>query len=64
MADDSDYAKWKGLRKDEIKSRLGIRDYLRSIDSSLRTIKRIALWWLILSILGVIGAIFYVLNHV
>ena len=64
MADDSDYSKWKAAQKNEISTKVSIRDYLRSIDGSLRTIKRIALWWLTLSILGVIGAIFYILNHV
>jgi len=63
MADDSDYGKWKAAQKNEVSSRGNIRDYLRSIDGSLRTIKRIALWWLILSILGVIGAILYILNR-
>jgi uncharacterized membrane protein YvbJ len=38
-------------------------DCLRSIDTSLKTIKSIALWWLILSILGVIGLLVYILNR-
>jgi len=29
-------------------------DYLRSIDTSLRTIKRIAVWFLVVSILGLL----------
>ena len=29
-------------------------EYLRSIDQSVRTIKRIAIWWLILSIVGIL----------
>jgi len=32
-------------------------DYLKSIDASVTTIKRIAIWWLILSILAAIAAI-------
>jgi predicted amidophosphoribosyltransferase len=34
-------------------------DYLRDIDASLKTIKHIAVWWLILSILSVLTGIFW-----
>jgi hypothetical protein len=37
---------------------------LRSIDRSIRTIKRIAVWWLILSILGVIVSVLYALIQI
>lgn len=29
-------------------------NYLQSIDASVRTIKRIAIWWLVLSIVGLL----------
>jgi ribosomal protein L40E len=32
-------------------------DYLKEISGSLKTIKHIAIWWLILSILGVVAYI-------
>ena len=35
---------------------------LWSIDGTLKTIKGIAIWWLILSILGVAGAVIYVVS--
>jgi hypothetical protein len=39
-------------------------DYLRDINASLRTIKRIAIWWLILSILGVLaGLLWFAMTH-
>jgi hypothetical protein len=34
---------------------------LRAIDDSLRTIKRIAIWWVILFILGFVAALLYFL---
>lgn len=34
-------------------------DYLKDIDASLKTIKHIAVWWLILSILSVLTGIFW-----
>lgn len=37
-------------------------DYLKSIDASVRTIKRIAIWWLILSILAVLAGIIYFID--
>lgn len=37
--------------------------YLGSIDKSLRTIKRIAIWWLILSIAAVAASVLYVVNR-
>jgi hypothetical protein len=58
MADDSDYARWKASQKKEVSSRMGIREYLRSIDGSLRTIKRVAIYFMALSI---IAAIFEIL---
>jgi ribosomal protein L40E len=37
---------------------------LRMIDASLRTIKRIAIWWLILSILSVLaGLVWFGMTH-
>jgi uncharacterized membrane protein len=36
---------------------------LRGIDASIKTIKGIAIWWLILSILSVIAALLYVLSR-
>ena len=54
MADDSDYSKWKAAQKNEISTRTGIRDYLRSIDGSLKTIKWVAVYFLALSIIAVI----------
>jgi hypothetical protein len=36
--------------------------HLENIDASLRTIKRIAIWWLVLSILGVVGSLIFVLS--
>jgi hypothetical protein len=46
---DSDYDRWKAEQGNEVTNK---PDYLQSIDRSLITIKRIAVWFLILSILG------------
>ncbi len=54
MADDSDYSKWKAAQKNEISGKRGIRDYLRSIDGSLKTIRWIAIYFLGLSIIAVV----------
>jgi hypothetical protein len=37
-------------------------DYLKAIDASIRTIKRIAIWWLILSILAVLAGLIYFID--
>ena len=41
-----------------------VLDYLWSIDSTLKTIKRIAIWWFVLSVLAVLGGIVLILNPV
>jgi len=38
--------------RDYLYASIGAPDYLKSIDASVRTIKRIAIWWLVLSIVG------------
>jgi hypothetical protein len=61
----SDYSRWKAAKKKEVAEAAPekeIPDFLRSIDDSLTTIKRIAIWWLVLSVLAVLGGITLVLN--
>ena len=39
-------------------------DWLASMDKSLMTIKQIAIWWLILSIVAVVTSVLYVLGKI
>jgi hypothetical protein len=62
----SDYSRWKAAKKKEVaeaEPEKEIPDFLRSIDDSLTTIKRIAIWWLVLSLLAVLGGIILTLNR-
>jgi hypothetical protein len=52
---DSDYDRWK--RGEDLKARDAPVDALQSIDRSLKTIKRIAIWFLILSIISLVVGI-------
>jgi hypothetical protein len=53
---DSDYEQWKKEQRERLATENdgsdASRESLRSIDRSLKTVKRIAIWFLVLSILG------------
>jgi len=49
---DSDYDRWK--RGEDMTAKHAPVDALQSIDRSLKTIKRIAIWFFILSIIGAV----------